>query len=218
MISHQTNSKKNLEQYIIGLTGNICSGKSQAAEYFEQLGAYVIDMDGLVHELYQKNIPLKYKLCKKFGIKILNKKLEVDRKKLGSIVIPDKSKMKELEKITWPYAGRESRKKIKNKKGMIILEAAMLYESGFDKKMDKNVLVIANEEQRVKRLMARNNLSQEEALRRIEIQMPQLEKIFKSDYVIFNDGSLDELKENVKRTFTSLCSDYSEKNHISTLE
>jgi len=217
MISHQTNSKKNLEQYIIGLTGNICSGKSKAAEYFEQLGAYVLDMDKLVHELYQKNIPLKYKLCKKFGIRILNKKLEVDRKKLGSIVLPDKSKMKELEEITWPYVGRESRKKIKNKKGMIVLEAAMLYESGFDKKMDKNVLVIADEEQRVKRLMARNNLSREEALGRIEIQVPQLEKIFKSDYVIFNDGGLDELKENVKRTFASLCSDYLEESHLSTL-
>jgi len=211
MISHQTNSKKNLEQYIIGLTGNICSGKSKAAEYFEQLGAYVIDMDKLVHGLYQKNIPLKYKLCKKFGIRILNKKLEVDRKKLGSIVLPDKSKMKELEEITWPYVGRESKKRINGMRGIIVLEAAMLYESGFDKKMDKNVLVIADEEQRVKRLMARNNLSQEEALKRINIQIPQVDKIFKSDYVIFNDGSIDELKKNVMRTFKSLCSDYLEE-------
>lgn len=218
MISHQTNSKKNLEQYLVGLTGNICSGKSKASEYFEQLGAYVIDMDKVVHELYQKNIFLRYNLCKKFGIKILNKKLEVDRKKLGSIVFSDKSKMKELEEITWPYVGRESKKMVKNKKGIIVLEAAMLYESGFDKKMDKNVLVMASEEQQIKRLMARNNLSQEEALKRIELQMPQLEKIFKSDYVIFNNGSFDELKENVKQTFESLCSDYLEKNHLSTLE
>lgn len=217
MISHQTNSE-NSDRYLVGLTGNICSGKSKAAEYFEQLGAYVIDMDELVHELYQKNIHLKYKLCKNFGLKILNKKLEVDRKKLGSIVFSDKSKMKKLEDITWPYVGRESRKKINSRNGIILLEAAMLYESGFDKNMDKNILVLSTEEQQIKRLTNRNNLSKEEALKRINSQAPYYEKIFKSDYVIFNNDSFDVLKENVERTWKSLVKDFLQEKYLSTSE
>ncbi len=215
MISRQTSS--NIEQYLVGLTGNICSGKSKASEYFKQLGAYVIDMDKVVHELYQKNISLKYKLCKKFGLNILNKKLEVDRKKLGNIVLHEKSRMKELEKIVWPYVGKETKKRVKNKEGIIILEAAMLYESGFDRKMDKNILVVSGEEQRARRLMKRNNLSMEEALERISLQMPQLEKIWKSNYVIFNNEGFDALKENVERTWKHLREDY-EKKHLFTGE
>jgi len=218
MISHQTNSEKNLEQYIIGLTGNICSGKSKAAEYFKELGAYVLDMDELVHELYQKNTILKYKICKNFGLRILNKKLEVDRKKLGIIVFSDKSKMKKLEEITWPYVRKESKKRIKDKKGIIILEAAMLHESRIYKKMDKNVLVLATEQEQIERLIKRNNITKEEALKRISLQASPIDKVFQSDYVVFNTGSLDDLKENVKRTFASILLDYLEKKNLSTLE
>ena len=213
MTSRPTNSK-NLEQYLVGLTGNICSGKSKVAEYFRQSGAYVIDMDNLVHELYKKNILLKYELCKKFGIKILNKKIEIDRKKLGCIVLSDKPKMKELEGIVWPYALKESKKRIKGKKGIMLFEAAMLYESGFDKKMDKNILVMSDEEQQLKRLMARNGLSKEEALKRISIQMSPLDKVFKSDYIIFNNGSFDELKENVNQTWKHLHEDYEKSIYL----
>lgn len=206
MISHQTNSK-NLEQYVVGLTGNICSGKSKAAEYFKELGAEVIDLDGVVHELYQKNILLKYKLFKEFGW-VFNKRLEVDRKKLGNIVFSNESKLKKLETIVWPYVEKEREKKTKNKKGIIMIEAAKLYESGVYKKFDMNILVIADEEERIKRLLKRDGLERKEALKRIKAQMPQLEKIGKSDYVIPNNGDLKSLKKNVKDAWVFLHKKY----------
>ena len=79
---------------MVGLTGNICSGKSKVAEYFEELGAHTLDMDKVVHNLYRKSRPLKYDLYKQFGFKIFNMRLQVDRKKLGNIVFSDRSKKK----------------------------------------------------------------------------------------------------------------------------
>lgn len=202
------NKTKNIEQYLVGLTGNICSGKTQAAEYFKQLGAYVIDADRVVHGLYKKNILLKYDIYKKFGLKVFNKKLEVDRKKLGRIVFSDESKMKDLETIVWPYVGKETRKMIKNQEGIIVIEAAMLYESGMYKKLDKNVVVLASEGQQAKRLMQRDKLSYEEALKRINLQTPPFDKILKSNYIIFNNTSLESLKACVEKTWESLSKDF----------
>lgn len=207
MISHQTDSK-NLEQYLVGLTGNICSGKSKTAEYFKELGAHVIDLDGIVHELYKKNISLRYELYKNFGLKIFNRKLEVDREKLGGIIFNDESKKKKLESIVWPYADKEAQKKIKDKKGIIIIEAAMLYESGRYKNFDKNVLVITDEEKQIKRLMERNYLSKEEALKRIRAQIPQLEKVCEPNYIIKNNGTLELLKRNVGCIWERLNNDF----------
>lgn len=216
MISHQTDSK-NLEQYLVGLTGNICSGKSKAAEYFEELGAYVIDLDKVVHELYDKNISLRYSLYKNFGLGIFNKKLKVDRGRLGSIVFNDKSKLKKLEGIVWPYVNKETERRVKNKKGIIMVEAALLYESGLDKKFDKNILVIVDEEKQVKRLMKKKNINKEEALKRVRAQMPQLEKVGKSNYIIKNNGTLKLLKRNVEHVWRNLNYDFSQKSNISTL-
>lgn len=212
MISHQTNSK-NLEQYLVGLTGNVCSGKSKAGEYFKELGAYVLDLDKVVHDLYREiNIPLKYDMYKTFGLGIFNKKLEIDRKKLGKIVFSDKSEMRKLENIIWPYVEKRREKKIKGKKGIIIIEAAMLYESGLDKKFDKNILVIADEDQQIKRLMKRSSLTKKEALKRIRSQMPQRDKIAKSDYIILNNETLQILKTNVEYAweFLNTCFLYKE--------
>lgn len=216
MISHQTDSR-NLEQYLVGLTGNICSGKSKAAEYFEELGAYVIDLDKVVHELYDKNISLRYSLYKNFGLRIFNKKLKVDRGRLGSIVFNDESKLKKLEGIVWPYVNKETERRVKNKKGIIMVEAALLYESGLDKKFDKNILVIVDEEKQVKRLMKKKNINKEEALKRVRAQMPQLEKVGKSNYIIKNNGTLKLLKRNVEHVWRNLNYDFSQKSNISTL-
>lgn len=208
MTSHQTNSK-NKEHYLVGLTGNICSGKSTAAEHFRNLGAHVIDMDSVVHGMYKTNWPLKYKIYKKFGLKVFNKKLEIDRKKLGRIVFSkENQKLKELEKIVWDYVGKEVDKRTKGKKGIIVLEAPMLYESGFHKKTDTNIVVTVDEEEQIKRLMKRNGMNRAEAVIRINAQMPQSEKIKLSDYIMPNNGSQDLLKMEVEETFGLLYSHF----------
>ena len=215
MTSRQTNS---LDQYLVGLTGNICSGKSKAAEYFKELGAHIIDLDNIVHELYEKNIPLKFRLYNEFGYKIFNKKLEVDRKKLGRIVFSDKSKMKKLENMVWKYVEKERKKRTKNKEGIVIIEAAMLYESGLDKEFDKNIMVTVDEEQQVERLMKRNGIEKEEALKRISSQMPQYEKMIRSDYIIPNKGTLELLKRNVEDAWEFLNMNFLYEKHLFTPE
>ncbi|MBM3199661.1 dephospho-CoA kinase [Candidatus Woesearchaeota archaeon] len=205
MISHQTSSEKKLEHYVIGLTGNICSGKSKAAEYFEQLGAYVIDTDKVVHGIYKKNWALKYKIYQRFGLKAFNYKLEVDRKKLSRIVFSEqKENIKDLEKIVWAYVGKEVDKRTKKKKGIVIIEAPMLYESGISKKMFCNITVTVSEDEQLRRLMKRNSMGREEAVKRISAQMPQFEKVKLSDYVIENNDSLDILKRNVQQAWMFL--------------
>ena len=109
--------------------------------------------------------------CPECGEIIFNKKLEVDKEKLRGIVFSNKLKLKKLEIIVWPYIEKEREKRTKDKEGIIIIEAAMLYESGLDKKFDKNILVSVDEELRIKRLMKRKNISKEEALKRIILQI-----------------------------------------------
>lgn len=208
MTSPQTSSKQTA-QYLVGLTGNICSGKSTAAGYFKELGARVIDLDNVVHDMYKTSWSLKYQVYKKFGLKVFNKKLEIDRKKLGRIVFSDDNKkLRDLEKIVWGRVGKEVDKRTKDKKGIIIVEAPMLYESGFHKKMDANIVVTVDEEEQIGRLMKRNNMNRAEAVIRINAQMPQSEKIKLSDYIIPNNESLDLLKRDVEETWGLLYSHF----------
>lgn len=187
-----------IDKLLVGLTGNICSGKSTVAQYLKELGAYVIDTDKVAHELYEKDISIRDNLIFYLGAEILNKDFKIDREKLGSIVYKDKSAMKRLESLVWPKVSEKVDQLISEEKGIIIIEAPMLYESGMDKKHDKNVLVVVDEETQLQRLMERKNISKEEAFIRVNSQMPQFEKQCKADYFLCNMGSLSSLKNKVK--------------------
>jgi len=216
MISHPKQVDSNIEQYLVGLTGNICSGKTKVSEYFHELGACVIDLDKVVHDLYRYDFSLKYSLYKEFGLKIFNFKLEIDRKKLGKIVFSDKEKMKQLESIVWPYVAEKAKKDIKDKKDIIIFEGAMIYEAGLDKSFDRNVFVFADENKRLKRLVDRNNVPKEEALNLIKSQAYGVDKKAKADYVVKNNSSFDVLKKNVGVVWKALNKDFLGKKNLST--
>jgi len=219
MISPQKQiNSRNIEQYLVGLTGSICSGKSKASEYFSEFGAYVIDCDKVVHELYKDNISLRYSLYKEFGFKIFNFKLEIDRGKLRGLVFSDDSKMKRLESIVWPYVEERAMQRLEGRKGIIILEAAMLYESGLNKRLDKNILVLADEEIRIKRLMKRNNINKNEVSRFIKAQKSDINKKQGADYIIDNNRSFDSFKRDIEVIWKFLNKDFSTKNNLSTGE
>ncbi|HII15369.1 MAG TPA: dephospho-CoA kinase [Nanoarchaeota archaeon] len=183
---------------LIGLTGNIASGKSTVSAMLEQLGAKVIDADRVVHELYAKNIILKLKLLLAFGLKAIGfRHLAVNRHGLAGIVFNDKKQMEKLESIVWPYV-RNRIAGLEKTNELLVVEAALLFESGMDQKMDKTIIVCAGRDAQLKRLLKRG-LCRPDALRRIESQLSQKKKAGKADYVISNNSSFKSLEKQVNR-------------------
>lgn len=187
-----------LEKILVGLTGNIASGKSEAAKKFEDLGAYVIDADRVGHEAYEKSLSLRYRLAKEFGISVLKWDLSVDRKKLGSIIFSDPEKRKRLNEIAWPYIAKGVAAKVAGTEGkIVIIEAALIFEAGWDKFLNYTVCITCKDSLRKERLIEKRNLSGKEAEERIKAQMGQYEKALKSDYTIENESGLDQLSARV---------------------
>lgn len=198
---------------IIGLTGGIVSGKSTVASMFNDLGAKIIDADKLGHSVILPNKPAWKKIIKIFGKDILQNDLTIDREKLGKIVFANQAFLKKLNEITHPEITKIIKKEINlaknttsNQGKVLIVEAALIYEAKIDGLMDKIIVVYIDEDEQIKRLIKRNNLSKEEALQRIKSQMPMKEKVRMADYVIDNSSSLDKTKKQVEKIWQSLAS------------
>jgi len=200
---------------IIGLTGGIVSGKSTVAKMFKDLGAKIIDADELGHKVILPHKPAWVKIVKLFGRDVLKEDLNIDRKKLGEIVFNDDRLLKKLNEITHPEIIKLIKREInlaKNstckdgKEEILIVEAALIYEAKIDNLMDKIIVVYVEEEEQIKRLGKRNNLSKEKALKRIKSQISIKEKAKMADYVIDNSNSLDKTKGQVEKIWQSLVS------------
>lgn len=200
---------------IVGLTGGIVSGKSTVAKMFKDLGAKIIDADKLGHKVILPHKPAWVKIVKLFGRDVLKEDLSIDRKKLGKIVFNDEKLLKKLNEITHPEIIKLIKREInlaKNstckdgKEEILIVEAALIYEAKIDNLMDKIIVVYVEEEEQIKRLKKRDNLSAKEALKRVKSQMSINKKIKFADYIIDNSNSLDKTKEQVEKIWRSLVS------------
>jgi len=198
---------------IVGLTGGIVGGKSTVASMFRDLGAKIIDADGLGHSVILPYKPAWKKIVKLFGKDILQNDLTIDREKLGKTVFANQTLLKKLNEITHPEIIKMIKKEIDlvkntthNQGKILIIDAALIYEAKIDRLMDKIIVVYINEDEQIKRLIKRNNLSKKEALRRIKSQMPMKEKVKMADYVIDNSSSLDTTREQVEKIWRSLVS------------
>jgi len=198
---------------IIGLTGGIVSGKTTVASMFKKLGAKIIDADKLGHRVILPHKSAWRKIVKIFGKDILQNDLTIDRKKLGKIVFANQVLLKKLDEITHPEIVELIKKEIDsvknkedNQKKILIIDAALIYETKIDRLMDKIIVVYIDEDEQIKRLIKRNNLSHDEALQRIKSQMPIKEKVKMADYVIDNSNSLHKTREQVKKIWQSLVS------------
>ncbi len=194
---------------IIGLTGGIGSGKSTIAQFFKELGAVIIDADQIAHELYEKDPTITQTLIKKFGREILHfSHNKIDRKKLGEVVFADSEKRKELEVIIHPLIRLQIEKEIeeakKNNPPLIIVNAALLVETGFYKLYDGLIVVQATAEQQIERVKKRDQLSEREIEQRLTSQLPLSEKIKLANWVIKNSGDLKETKKQVVTLFNQL--------------
>ena len=194
---------------LVGLTGGIESGKSTASSIFKELGAYIIDADVLAREIVEPLKPAWKDVVKNFGKGILNKDNSINRKKLAEIVFNNKKKREMLNAIVHPRVlkrAKEIEREIakKDPEAVIIFDAALLIESGAYKKMDKNIVVYADEDVQVKRLMKRDGLTKDEAIKRIEAQMPLREKVRFADYIIDGNKALNIVKKQLKRALKGL--------------
>jgi dephospho-CoA kinase len=194
-----------VSKYLIGLTGNIATGKSTVAKMLEELGATVIDADALVHDLQRKGTPVYDDIVAAFGPGILDRAGEIDRKALGSIVFADPEKLRTLESVVHPAVSIESMRRIAEAPTPIVVyEAIKLIEAGRAEMCDALWVVTARSDVQLQRLMRDRHMSEAEARQRIEAQPPQSEKIKRATVVIDNSGSLKETRRQVITAFQAI--------------
>ena len=193
----------------IGLTGGIASGKSLVARVFSDLGAHVIDADKVVHDLLAKDQPAWREVLAHFGESIRLPGGAIDRRKLGEIVFNDEAERAWLNRCLHPrvfeaYAARVKHLSSQEPDCIVVLDAALLIETGYHKQIDKVVVVYADEAQQLHRVMERDGLPPEQAVARIRSQMPLREKRLHADYVIENTGSREETELQAREVFAAL--------------
>ena len=186
---------------IIGLTGGIASGKTTVSDYLKERGYTVLDADAYSRKTTAKNGPAIPAIKKAFGDDIVNADGELDRKKLGSIIFNDSDKRRELNEIVHPLIrdmmNSDEQKFIKE--GHVFLDIPLLFENGLNERCDFVVTVFVDRDTQIKRLIARNDLTVEEAEARINSQMPLTEKVHRSEYRLDNNGNPEALYEQIDR-------------------
>jgi dephospho-CoA kinase len=194
-------------KYVIGLTGNIATGKSVVSEMLDRLGATAIDADALVHELMGKGEPVWQAVVQEFGPSassgrgqdILCSDGSINRKTLGSIVFADEAALRRLEALVHPAVIARTAELIeRSQEPVVVIEAIKLIEAGMDKACDALWVTTCRKEQQLARLVEQRGLTEEEAHQRIEAQPPQEAKLALADVIIDNSGSLDETWRQVK--------------------
>lgn len=194
---------------VIGLTGNIASGKSSVAAMFEELGARIIDADEIARLIVEPGKPAWRDIVERFGKDILEPDDTINRKKLGEIIFNDEDKRKTLNEITHPRIIGKIREMVneygKEKVPVVIIEAALIVEKGGLRDLIEGLIVVASdEESQIKRLMERNGYSREEAVSRLRSQMPAPEKLKYADYIIDNSGPLENTRVEVRGVWEAI--------------
>lgn len=202
------------ERFVLGVTGNIASGKSTVTGILAELGATVIDSDLVYRELVGAGQPLLKRLEERFGRGIVAPDGSLDRAALGRIVFPDPAALADLDGITHPAVIAEvDRRAAAIDHGVVVLDAVKLIESGHADACDAVWVVVADPENQVTRLMIRNRLTDEEAWRRVAAQPPLAAKLERADLVIDNNGTIDQTREQVMRGWDALALAHSSSVH-----
>lgn len=193
---------------VVGLTGGICTGKSTAARMLANLGATIIDSDVIAHDIQAPGQPVYAKVLRAFGTGILDEAGRIDRRRLGALVFADPARRAELEAIMHPAILAESDRRVRAALAqgaeLVVVDAALLVEVGRHRKFPRLVVVAAPEVEQIRRLRARNGLSEAEARQRLAAQMPLGEKRRHAHHVIENSSSLAETAAQVRRLHAEL--------------
>ena len=193
---------------ILGLTGSIGTGKSTVAGFFEEFGAHVIDWDILAREVVKPHLAAWQEIVDFFGKEILNEDLTLDRQKLADKVFGDRDKVTKLNQIVHPEIYKEDERLAReigerDPDAIVVKEIPLLTKEARGTLVDKVVTVAAKENIQLERLEKRG-MALEDAKNRIKSQLPLEEKIKFSDFVIDNNGLMEETREQVEKVISTL--------------
>jgi len=197
----------------VGLTGGLCSGKSQVAEMFLRRGVHVLHADQLAHELMRPGQPVYEQVVNHFGREIVQADGAIDRRKLAALAF-EPGRIQELNRIVHPPVVKQQEAWMEemaqhDPRGIALVEAALIVEAGVAQRFDKLVVVTSTPEQKVERFAARSpdadkDAARREARRRIAAQLPDEQKVKVADYVIDNSSSLAATEQQVEKAFAEL--------------
>lgn len=187
---------------VIGVAGGIASGKSTVTRVFERLGARVLDADAIGHDLLRTD-GLRDRIREVFGEAVLTPEGEVDRRALGRLVFGDEQARQRLNRLVRPAIRAEIRRRTAGMRGegydgAVVVDAPLLVDTGPTDLADRVILVTAPAVTRKERIIRRSGLSEEEAAQRIAAQVPDAKQARWADYVLENDGTLDELTQKAE--------------------
>ena len=193
---------------VIGLTGGIGSGKSTVSRFLAELGAVIIDADKIGHEVYRPDTDTWRKLVKTFGRGILAADNTIDRKKLGAIVFSNEEELKRLNAIVHPQITEIIKKQIDDYRRkdakVIVLDAPVLLEAHAKNLTDEVWVVVADDDNVIKRAVARTGLREEQIRDRIRAQMSKTERIKNAQVIIYNDGTPEDLRGKIKNLWEQI--------------
>lgn len=192
-----------------GLTGGIGSGKSTAAALFTSLGAITINSDEIGRDLMKPGTVVYDRIVSGFGPELVEANGQLDRAKLADIVFHDLDKLKHLNAIVHAPVLREIDRQMqlqraKNPQAVVVVESAVLFEAGQERRFDRMIVAWCRPEQQLERFVARSHVPEEDVRRRMAAQMPGDEKKRRADFVIDTSGSLADTERQVKEVFAKL--------------
>ena len=192
---------------LVGLTGGIGSGKSTVARLLEERGAVVFDADLLAREAVEPGTPGHAAVIERFGADVLAPGGELDREALASIVFADPSARRDLEQIVHPEVRRlfaEGSEAYRDTDRVVVFSAPLLVETGMHTAFEILVVVSATVATQIERLMRQRGMSEASIRARIDAQAPLEDKAAAADFVVENEGTLDELESQVERLWNDL--------------
>jgi dephospho-CoA kinase len=193
----------------VGLTGGIASGKSTVARMLAEKGAVLIDFDELAHAVQEPEGSVWREIVRHFGEEILHEDRTIDRRKLGETVFADREKRELLNRLVHPAIFEEWQRRlaeiqVRRADAIVVSDIPLLIEAGLKGMVDLVLLVYITPEKQIRRVMARDGFSREEAERRLAAQMPIEEKLRWADIVIRNGGSPEETRRVVSEVWMEL--------------
>lgn len=204
---------------VIGLTGGIASGKSTVSGILREWGVKIIDADMVAREIVEPGTNTYKELVENFGREILYPDGTVNRKKLGQIVFNDFQKLNVLNKITHPPLLKEIKNRIEKIResgtdAVLVLDAALLIEMEMTSWVDQVWLVVVDTETQIARVMERDKLTRDEALRRINAQMPLEQKLPYAHVIINNTRTTEEMRAQLQRIWQEKVVPYLENQTV----
>jgi dephospho-CoA kinase len=193
------------DPFVIGLTGNIATGKSVVAQMLADRGAEAIDADRVAHALMRPGTPAHAAIVERFGAQVLRDDGGIDRARLGSQVFSDPQALADLERILHPAVIREVERRIEETSAaVVVVEAIKLIEAGMAETCDAIWVTICPAEERVRRLVEERGMSRADARQRVAAQPPQSKKVAHADVVIDTEGTLASTRAQVEAAWHRL--------------